>query len=38
MRRLVLADAPAWQRLEVLRRLVRLDPENPAWRQDRDEL
>lgn len=38
MRRLVLADAPAWKRLEVLRDLVARDPENPAWTQDRDEL
>jgi hypothetical protein len=38
MRVLVLADAPAWKRLEVLRDLVARDPENPAWTQDRDDL
>lgn len=38
MRRLVLSDASAWSRLEVLRDLVARDPENPAWAEDRDEL
>jgi hypothetical protein len=38
MRRLVLEDAPSWERLEVLRDLIRRDPGNPAWRRDRSEL
>jgi hypothetical protein len=38
MRRLVLADAPTWERLEVLRDLIKGDPGNPAWRQDLADL
>jgi DNA repair exonuclease SbcCD ATPase subunit len=38
MRRLVLSDASAWHRLEVLRELVSRDPENPAWQDDRAAL
>ena len=38
LRLLVLSDAPAWTRLEVLRELIRQDPENAAWCEDRDEL
>jgi len=34
MRRLVLSDASAWRRLELLRELVSRDPDNPAWRED----
>lgn len=34
MRVLVLQDAPAWSRLEVLRKLVARDPDNPAWQED----
>jgi hypothetical protein len=34
MRVLVLEDAPAWDRLEVLRQLVSRDPDNPAWQDD----
>lgn len=38
MRRLVLSDASAWHRLEVLRELVSRDPDNPAWQEDRAAL
>ncbi len=38
MRRLVLADAPAWDRLQVLRELIDRDPDNPAWESDRRAL
>lgn len=38
MRRLVLSDASAWSRLEVLRELVARDPGNLAWAEDRDAL
>ncbi len=38
MRRLVLSDASAWQRLEILRELVARDSDNPAWLEDRAAL
>ena len=38
MRRLVLSDASAWHRLEVLRELVSRDSDNPAWQEDRAAL
>ena len=38
MRRLVLSDSSAWQRLEILRILVSRDPENHAWQEDRDAM
>jgi hypothetical protein len=38
LRRLVLSDADAWDRLEVLRILIARDPDNPAWQQDRDAM
>ena len=38
MRRLVLSDASAWHRLEVLRELISRDPDNPAWHEDRAAL
>ena len=38
MRRLVLSDASAWHRLEILRELVSRDPDNPAWHEDRAAL
>lgn len=38
MRRLVLADASAWHRLETLRELIQRDPDNPAWEEDRKAL
>lgn len=34
MRILVLSDAGAWERLQLLRDLVARDPHNPAWRED----
>ncbi len=38
MRRLVLSDASAWHRLEILRELVARDADNPAWHEDRAAL
>ena len=38
MRRLVLSDASAWNRLEILRELVSRDSDNPAWQEDRAAL
>ena len=38
MRRLVLSDASAWHRLEILRELVSRDSDNPAWQEDRAAL
>ena len=38
MRRLVLSDASAWERLEILRELVARDSDNPAWLEDRAAL
>lgn len=38
MRRLVLSDASAWHRLQVLRELVSRDSDNPAWQEDRAAL
>lgn len=34
MRILVLSDAGAWERLQLLRDLIGRDPHNPAWRED----
>ncbi len=38
MRRLVLSDASAWNKLEILRELVSRDSDNPAWQEDRAAL